>query len=143
MGEARPGGSEVLGILLAMSSGHPGSFSTIHASSSAEAFQRLALYAAMGGQTYTPEWIAQLISTAVEKVALDFGKPKQRWIDQMTLAEAKQYLKEGTHFAAGSMGPKISAVVGYLERGGKEAIITTPENMERALAGDGGTHITR
>ena len=68
LGEARPGGSEVLGILLAMSSGHPGSFSTIHASSSAEAFQRLALYAAMGGQTYTPEWIAQLISTAVDVV---------------------------------------------------------------------------
>jgi len=84
-----------------------------------------------------------LISTAVEKVALDFGKPSQRWIDHMTLAEAKRYLKEGTHFAAGSMGPKIQAVIGYLERGGKEAIITTPEKMERALAGEGGTHITR
>ena len=68
LGEARPGGTEVLGILLAMSSGHPGSLSTIHASSSAEAFQRLALYAAMGGQTYTPEWIAQLISSAVDLV---------------------------------------------------------------------------
>jgi carbamate kinase len=84
-----------------------------------------------------------LISTAVEKVALDFGKPEQRWIDHMTLDEAKRYLAEGTHFAAGSMGPKIKAVVGYLERGGKEAIITTPENMELALAGKGGTHITR
>jgi len=84
-----------------------------------------------------------IISTAVEKVALDFGKPTQRWIDHMTLAEAKQRLAEGTHFAEGSMGPKIKAVVGYLERGGTEAIITTPENMERALAGEGGTHITR
>ena len=68
LGEARPGGTEVLGILLAMSSGHPGSFSTIHADTSGEAFQRLALYAAMGGQTYTPEWVAQLISTAVDFV---------------------------------------------------------------------------
>jgi carbamate kinase len=83
-----------------------------------------------------------LISTAVERVALDFGKPEQRWIDHMTLAEAKQHLKEGTHFASGSMAPKIQAVVGYLERGGTEAIITSPENMERALAGEGGTHIT-
>jgi Flp pilus assembly CpaF family ATPase len=68
LGEARPGGREVLGILLAMSSGHPGSFSTVHADSSGEAFQRLALYAAMGGQTYTPEWFAQLISTAIDFV---------------------------------------------------------------------------
>jgi Flp pilus assembly CpaF family ATPase len=68
LGEARPGGTEVLGILLAMSSGHPGSFSTIHADTSGEAFGRLALYAAMGGQTYTPEWVAQLISTAVDFV---------------------------------------------------------------------------
>jgi len=84
-----------------------------------------------------------IISTAVEKVALDFGKPTQRWIDHMTLAEAKQRLAEGTHFAEGSMGPKIKAVVGYLERGGTEAVTATPENMERALAGEGGTHITR
>ena len=68
LGEARPGGTEVLGILLAMSSGHPGSFSTIHADTSGEAFQRLALYAAMGGHTYTPEWVAQLIATAVDFV---------------------------------------------------------------------------
>ncbi|HYM67944.1 MAG TPA: carbamate kinase, partial [Patescibacteria group bacterium] len=84
-----------------------------------------------------------LISTAVERVALDFGRPEQRWVDHMTLSEARLRLEEGRHFAAGSMGPKIQAVVGYLERGGREAIITTPENMERALAGDGGTHITR
>jgi carbamate kinase len=84
-----------------------------------------------------------LISTAVEKVALDFGKPEQRWVDHLTLAEVKRYLAEGTHFAAGSMAPKMQAVVGYLERGGTKAIITRPENMERALAGQGGTAITR
>ena len=52
-----------------------------------------------------------VISTAVEKVALNFGKPDQKWIDQMTLAEAKQYLSDGTHFAKGSMAPKIQAIV--------------------------------
>ena len=74
-----------------------------------------------------------LISTAVEKVALNFGKPDQRWIDRMSLAEAKQYLTEGTHFAKGSMAPKIQAIVWYLEAGGKQAIITNPENIGRAL----------
>jgi carbamate kinase len=82
-----------------------------------------------------------LISTAVEKVALNFGKPDQRWIDRMTLAEAKQYLAEGTHFARGSMAPKIQAIVWYLEAGGKQAIITDPENIGRALRGETGTRI--
>ena len=52
-----------------------------------------------------------LVTTAVEKVALDFGRPTQRWIDRMTLSEAKEYLAEGTHFLPGSMAPKIEAVV--------------------------------
>ncbi len=47
-----------------------------------------------------------LITTAVEKVALDFGQPTQRWLDRMTLAEAKEYLAEGTHFLPGSMAPE-------------------------------------
>ncbi|NOZ05831.1 MAG: carbamate kinase, partial [Chloroflexi bacterium] len=81
-----------------------------------------------------------LISTAVEQVALNFGKPNQRWLKRMTLAEARRYLAEG-HFPAGSMGPKIEAAIQYLEEGGKEAIITNPENIARALAGEGGTHI--
>lgn len=84
-----------------------------------------------------------IISTAVEKVALNFGKPNEKWLDSMTLAEAKQYLAEGVHFAKGSMAPKIQAVVNYLENGGKEALITNPENIERALAGKTGTRITR
>jgi carbamate kinase len=82
-----------------------------------------------------------LITTAVEKVALDFGQPTQRWLDRMTLAEAKEYLAEGTHFLPGSMAPKIEAVVDFLERGGGTAIITDPENVERALAGETGTRI--
>lgn len=82
-----------------------------------------------------------LISTAVEKVALNFGKPDQKWIDRMTLAEAKQYLAEGTHFAKGSMAPKIQAIIWFLESGGKQALITNPENIGRALKGETGTWI--
>lgn len=82
-----------------------------------------------------------LISTAVEKVALNFGKPDQKWIDRMTLSEAKKYLAEGTHFAKGSMAPKIQAIIWYLEAGGKHAIITNPENIGRALRNETGTHI--
>ena len=84
-----------------------------------------------------------VISTAVEKVALEFGTPQQRWVDHLTLAEARQHLAEGRHFAAGSMAPKIQAVVSFLERGGTEALITDPDNLERALAGQTGTRITR
>jgi carbamate kinase len=82
-----------------------------------------------------------LISTAVEKVALNFGKPDQKWIDRMTLAEAKKYLAEGSHFAKGSMAPKIQAIIWFLEAGGKQAIITNPENIGRALKGETGTWI--
>jgi len=81
-----------------------------------------------------------LISTAVEKVALNYGKPNQVWLDRLTLAEAKKYLAEG-HFAKGSMGPKIQAIIGFLEKGGKEALITNPENIARALRGETGTRI--
>ncbi len=82
-----------------------------------------------------------LISTAVEKVALNFGKPDQKWIDRMTMSEAKQYLAAGTHFAKGSMAPKIQAIIWFLEAGGKQALITNPENIGRALKGETGTWI--
>ena len=82
-----------------------------------------------------------IISTAVEKVALNFGKPNQTWLDTITLGQAKEYLAEGTHFAKGSMAPKIQAAIKFLEKGGKKVIITDPGNMERALAGETGTHI--
>ena len=82
-----------------------------------------------------------VISTAIEKVAVNFGKPEQKWLDRISLAEAKAYLAEGIHFAKGSMAPKIQAVIWYLENGGKEALITNPENIGRALKGETGTWI--
>ena len=82
-----------------------------------------------------------LISTAVEKVALNFGKPDQKWLDRMTLSEAKAFLAEGTHFAKGSMAPKMQAIIWFLEAGGKQALITNPENIGRALKGETGTWI--
>lgn len=83
-----------------------------------------------------------VISTAVEKVAINFGKPGEKWLDQMTLAEAKQYLAEGVHFAKGSMAPKIQAVIWFLEANPKaKALITNPENIGRALKGETGTWI--
>ena len=83
-----------------------------------------------------------IISTAVEKVALNFGTPQEEWVDHLTLAEARTYLAEGRHFAAGSMAPKIEAVIDFLEAGGEEAIITTPQKLEEAVAGKTGTRIT-
>jgi carbamate kinase len=82
-----------------------------------------------------------MISTAVDRVALDWGRPEQRWVDCLTLAQAREYLAEGTHFAAGSMAPKIEACIGFIEHTGGEAIITSPANMELALSGGAGTRI--
>jgi carbamate kinase len=79
-----------------------------------------------------------LITTAVDKVALNFGKPDMQLLDRVTLAEAKEYLAQG-HFHKGSMGPKVQAVIWYLEAGGREALITTPENIARAVRGETGT----
>lgn len=81
-----------------------------------------------------------LISTPVEKVALNFGKPNQQWLDKLTLADAKQYHEEG-HFLPGSMGPKMQAIIHFLEKGGKKALITNPANIENALLGEAGTYI--
>ncbi len=81
-----------------------------------------------------------IISTAVEKVCLDFGKPTQRALASMTVAEAKQYIQEG-HFKPGSMLPKVQAVVSFIEGGGKEALITDPAHLAAALRGETGTRI--
>jgi carbamate kinase len=81
-----------------------------------------------------------VISTAVEKAALNYNKPNQQWLDRLTLAEARKYQAEG-HFAKGSMGPKIQAIISFLERGGKQALVTNPENIGRALAHETGTWI--
>jgi carbamate kinase len=80
-----------------------------------------------------------LIATAVEKVAINFGTPQEKWLDRMSLAEAKRWLAEGKHFARGSMAPKIQAAIWFLEGGGKQALITSPENIGRALRGETGT----
>ena len=81
-----------------------------------------------------------LISTAVEKVALNFNQPDEVWLDQMTVAEAKQYMDEG-HFAPGSMHPKVEACIKFIENGGEKALITDPPNIPRALNGETGTWI--
>lgn len=81
-----------------------------------------------------------VISTAVEKVAINFNKPNQQWLDQITVAQARQYIAEG-HFAKGSMLPKIQAILRFLDAGGKKALITNPENIGRALRGETGTWI--
>jgi carbamate kinase len=81
-----------------------------------------------------------VISTAVEKVCLNFGKPNQRLIDSMTLAEARRYVAEG-HFQAGSMLPKVEACIQFIENSGREALITCPASLSAALDGKTGTWI--
>lgn len=81
-----------------------------------------------------------VISTAVEKVALNFNKPDMVWLDQMTVAEAKRYIAEG-QFAKGSMLPKVQAILRFIEAGGKQALITNPENIGRAMRHETGTWI--
>lgn len=83
-----------------------------------------------------------IISTSVEKVALNYGKPDQQWLDHLSIEQAKAHLADGEHFAKGSMAPKIRACINFLEKGGTKAIITNPKNIERAVAGETGTHIT-
>ncbi len=84
-----------------------------------------------------------VIATAIDRVALHWGRDDQEFVDRMTLSQAQGYLSSGEHFAKGSMAPKIQACIWYLERGGTEAIITSPELLERAVAGEGGTRIVR
>ncbi len=84
-----------------------------------------------------------LIATAVPKVAINFGKPEERWLDHLTIKEAEQYMLEG-HFGKGSMGPKVEAVLLYLRSNpGGEGVITNIERMGVALAGQDGTRISR
>jgi carbamate kinase len=81
-----------------------------------------------------------IISTGVPKVYLNYGKPDEKALDKVTLAELKEYVKQN-HFAPGSMLPKIQAVISFLEHGGTKAIITNPESLEEAVSGKNGTHI--
>ena len=83
-----------------------------------------------------------MILTAVSKVAVNFGKPDQRWLDRVPLAEMKALHASG-HFAAGSMGPKVEAAIDFLERGGRRCIIAHLDEALPALCGETGTHVTR
>ncbi len=82
-----------------------------------------------------------LIPTGVERIALNFGQPNQRWLDEVTLAEAEQFLEEG-HFGAGSMGPKVEAIVGYM-KGCPEGhgVVTSLDAVRGALRKEAGTWI--
>ena len=82
-----------------------------------------------------------IILTAVEKVAVNFGKPDQKWLDSMTPAEARQYEQEG-QFAPGSMLPKVQAAVKFAEsKKGRAALITLLEKARDGIAGKTGTAI--
>ena len=83
-----------------------------------------------------------IVCTAVEEVYLNFGEANQEALRQVTLSEIKQYLKEG-HFKPGSMKPKVEAIIQFLEGGGEKAIITSPENLLKAVRGEAGTTITK
>jgi carbamate kinase len=83
-----------------------------------------------------------MVSTGVEKVAINFNKPNRQWLDHMTVAEAKKHFADD-QFDRGSMGPKIQAVIEFLEGGGSTGLITNPPNIGRALAGETGTFIVR
>ena len=82
-----------------------------------------------------------IILTAVEKVAINFGKPNQTWLDSLTPAEAKVYMERG-HFAPGSMLPKVQAAVEFAESApGRTALITLLEKAKDGVAGRTGTVI--
>lgn len=82
-----------------------------------------------------------MIPTGVERVAIRFGRPDQRWLDRLTVADAERYTAEG-HFGAGSMGPKIEALLRFVKaRPGGRGVITNLESIERALRGETGTWI--
>ncbi len=81
-----------------------------------------------------------MISTGVEKVAINFNKPNQQLLDRLSLAQAKQYIAEG-HFGVGSMLPKVEAAVDFVQNGGPKAIITGPDTLVPALRGETGTWV--
>lgn len=81
-----------------------------------------------------------IILTGVEKVALNYGKPNQVYLDRLTVEEANRYLKEG-HFPSGSMGPKIEAAIDFVTTTGKTCLITDMKKLKEALSGRTGTRI--
>jgi len=85
-------------------------------------------------------WKHLVIATDVSQVALDFGAPSQRFVDKLTLAEAKKHLAAG-QFPPGNMGPKIEAALQFLEEGGERVVIADLERLVPAVAGKAGTRI--
>jgi len=83
-----------------------------------------------------------IISTAIDAVYLNFGEKNQKPLRRVSLPEVKRYLEE-RHFKPGSMQPKIEAIIEFLENGGERAIITSPENLSRAIKEEAGTTITK
>jgi carbamate kinase len=81
-----------------------------------------------------------VVLTAVARVAVDFGRPTQRDLDRIEVTEARRMQREG-QFPPWSMGPKIEACADFVEAGGREAIITSPENLTSALAHESGTRV--
>jgi carbamate kinase len=83
-----------------------------------------------------------IILTGVEKVALNYGKPNQTFVDTLIVDDAMKYLKEG-HFPAGSMGPKIEAAIDFVSATNKTCLITDMRKLKEALSGKTGTRIVR
>jgi carbamate kinase len=83
-----------------------------------------------------------IILTSIDKVALNYGKPNQKLIDEMTASEAEEYLRRG-HFPPGSMGPKIEAAIDFLRNGGTKVVVSSIEKAADAVFGNAGTVITR
>ncbi len=81
-----------------------------------------------------------VISTGVEQVAVNFGKPDEKKLGEIKASELEKYFQEG-HFPAGSMGPKVRCAIDFINKGGKRVIITSPEAMRRAISEGHGTHV--
>jgi carbamate kinase len=81
-----------------------------------------------------------ILPTAVEKVAVRFGKPDQKWLDAMTVEEAEEYMTAG-EFPSGSMGPKVNAILSFVRATGKPGLITAANTLRQAVSGSTGTRI--
>jgi carbamate kinase len=91
-------------------------------------------------QQLDADWL--VILTAVEKVAINFGKSDEKWLDTLTPEEAQHYIDQG-HFGAGSMLPKVQAAVGFAQsKAGRTALITLLEKARDGIAGKTGTAIS-
>lgn len=84
-----------------------------------------------------------IILTAVEKVAINFGKPDEQWLDNLSLRDAERFIEEG-HFAKGSMLPKVEAAAAFARSGpGRKALITMPSKAKEGIEGKTGTIISQ